>query len=83
MGYSIRTKNERYTRWINWQSRKTIAEELYDYSSSQSAVLSTGHLVEHENIAPRGPESLDQMRNKLNTLLGERQLRNYFSGTRQ
>ena len=34
MGYSIRTETNRYTRWINWQTREVIAEELYDYEAT-------------------------------------------------
>jgi len=29
MGYSLRTQTQRYTRWVEWPSRKTIAEEFY------------------------------------------------------
>ncbi len=72
MGYSIRTKNERYTRWIRWQSRETIAEELYDYSSSQSAGLDAGHLVERQNIAAVQPDLLDRMSDQMDGLLASR-----------
>lgn len=72
MGYSIRTRNERYTRWINWQSRKTIAEELYDYSSSQSAVLNAAHLIEQQNIAESRPELLERMSVHMDGLLASR-----------
>jgi iduronate 2-sulfatase len=37
MGYSLRSSTQRYTRWVEWPSRKTIAEEFYDYSSQASA----------------------------------------------
>ena len=33
MGYSIRTAEHRYTRWVEWRSHKLLAEELYDYNS--------------------------------------------------
>lgn len=31
MGYSIRTENHRYTEWINWETKKFAARELYDH----------------------------------------------------
>ncbi len=37
MGYSIRSREQRYTRWIEWQSRDTVAEEFYDYSAAPIA----------------------------------------------
>ena len=72
MGYSIRTKDERYTRWINWRSRKTIAEELYDYSSSQSAGLNSGHMLERRNIAASQPIFLERMRHQMDGMLAWR-----------
>ena len=69
MGYSIRTKNARYTRWLNWQSRKTIAEELYDYSSPESTLLNGGHLIEHQNVAASQANLLGHMRHQMNEML--------------
>lgn len=31
MGYSIRTRDFRYTRWVDFESRDVLAEELYDH----------------------------------------------------
>lgn len=72
MGYSIRTKSERYTRWINWQSRETLAEELYDYSSPRSVTLHAGHMVEQQNIAASQPDLLEHMRNQMDEMLTSR-----------
>ena len=72
MGYSIRTNSKRYTRWINWQSRETLAEELYDYSSLQSAKLNAGHMVEQRNIALSHPDLLERMSDQLDAMLVSR-----------
>lgn len=72
MGYSIRTENARYTRWIDWQSRETIAEELYDYSGPQNATLHAGHLIEQQNIAASHPDLLQRMNDQMDGLLASR-----------
>lgn len=51
MGYSIRTQTHRYTRWVQWPTRKTLHEELYDYGSGRSAVRQRAFLVERENVS--------------------------------
>jgi hypothetical protein len=50
MGYSVRTRTHRYTRWVRWPSRDLLAEEFYDYTSSRSAVRQDGIFVERENV---------------------------------
>jgi iduronate 2-sulfatase len=35
MGYSIRTRQYRYTEWREWQNEKIIARELYDHSTDE------------------------------------------------
>ena len=50
MGYSVRTRDHRYTRWVRWPSRGLLAEEFYDYTSSRSAVRQDGIFVERENV---------------------------------
>ncbi len=76
MGYSIRTRSERYTRWINWQSRETIAEELYDYSEQhsgpQNATLHAGQLIERRNTAASQPALRRRMSNQMDKLLASR-----------
>ena len=51
MGYSIRTSDHRYTRWIDWKSRNVLSEELYDYTSSVSTERLSNFLIERENLA--------------------------------
>lgn len=51
MGYSIRTENQRYTRWIEWTTRKVLSEELYDYANAASVARQAGFLVERANLA--------------------------------
>jgi iduronate 2-sulfatase len=50
MGYSVRTRTHRYTRWVQWPSRDLLAEEFYDYTSSRSTVRQDGISVERENV---------------------------------
>ena len=72
MGYSIRTREQRYTRWVDWQSRETLAEELYDYSSSQSVEANAGHWIECRNVAAERPRLLRSMSEKMDGLLASR-----------
>ena len=51
MGYSIRTDSHRYTRWIDWDSKEIIAEELYDYTTTNSVLRQANLLIEHQNLA--------------------------------
>lgn len=51
MGYSIRTRAHRYTRWVRWPSREMLYEELYDYGSGRSVFRQGAFLVERENVA--------------------------------
>lgn len=53
MGYSLRTVSHRYTRWISWSDRTTVAEELYDYENSQCASHECDYRIEQQNIADR------------------------------
>ncbi len=50
MGYSIRTATHRYTRWVEWPSRKTTAEELYDYTAPGGAEPRWTTFVERRNV---------------------------------
>ena len=72
MGYSIRTQSERYTRWIDWQSRETITEELYDYASSPNARAVAGHWIEDRNVASSQIERLKRMRIRMDETLTTR-----------
>ena len=72
MGYSIRSRNARYTRWVQWQSREMIAEELYDYSGPHNATLHSGQLIERKNTAASQPDLLKRMSDQMDELLASR-----------
>ncbi len=74
MGYSLRTETQRYTRWVEWPSRKTIAEEFYDYNSPTNASRVGGLLIEQENVVgdPVYAEPLNRLRAKLDETLRTR-----------
>jgi arylsulfatase A-like enzyme len=74
MGYSIRTETHRYTRWVEWRSRKTTAEELYDYTSQASATRDGAFLIEQQNMIanPAYAETLDRLRSKLDEVWSTR-----------
>ena len=72
MGYSIRTADHRYTRWIEWTTRRTLTEELYDYTLSSSVTAHTGHMIEQTNIAASSPNVLIQMRSQMDSALENR-----------
>ena len=69
MGYSVRTQTHRYTRWVRWPTRETLAEELYDYGSSRSAVRQGAFLVERENLA--GEAAYDELRSRLSAMMDQ------------
>ena len=72
MGYSIRTSSKRYTRWIDWQNRRVLSEELYDYSSKTSSREFSGNRFEHKNIAQTQPEELQTMSEHMDKMFARR-----------
>jgi len=50
MGYSVRTRTHRYTRWVRWPSREVVEEEFCDYRSDRSVALSNAFFIERENV---------------------------------
>lgn len=74
MGYSIRTKTQRYTRWVTWPTCRTVAEEFYDDTSTASVVQSNGILIEQRNLIddPNSTPSLIQLRAQLDFALATR-----------
>ena len=72
MGYSIRSVEHRYTRWIDWPSKQMLAEELYDYSSTESVTRHQTLLIEQCNIATENRELLDRMRGQMDQVLKSR-----------
>ncbi|MCU0962235.1 MAG: sulfatase [Pirellulaceae bacterium] len=74
MGYSIRTQTHRYTRWVQWPSRQTVAEELYDYESPDASVSGGALLVARENVLdnPTYAETRDHLRMKMDEVFRTR-----------
>jgi len=74
MGYSIRTATQRYTRWVKWPSRDTIAEELYDYTLPASAEPRWTAFVERRNLIddPAGAAARDRLRGVMDQVLRDR-----------
>ena len=72
MGYSIRSRDQRYTRWIEWHSRNTVAEEFYDYSVAPIATRT--FLLEDANRAgdPAYETARARMSQQLDKMLKER-----------
>ncbi|MGD1839292.1 MAG: sulfatase [Thermonemataceae bacterium] len=46
MGYSVRTKEFRYTQWIDTNTKDILSEELYDYKKS---IIEVENVVEHQS----------------------------------
>ena len=69
MGYSVRTPTHRYTRWVEWPSRKMLHEELYDYGSDRSAVQQGAFLVERENVS--SDPAYQKLRGQLSTMMDQ------------
>jgi len=72
MGYSIRTSSKRYTRWIDWQTRRVLSEELYVYSPKTNSREFSGNRSEHENIAQTQPEELQTMSEHMDKMFAKR-----------
>jgi iduronate 2-sulfatase len=81
MGYSIRTKTHRYTRWLQWPSQKILAEELYDYTFAGSVMHSRPFLIEKENIIdnPNYIETRKQLSKQMDKMLKQRNCVGYRS----
>lgn len=74
MGYSLRTATHRYTRWIAWADRRTVAEELYDYRSGASTRRDNAYLIEQSNIAdaPEQSATREELSRRLDEMLRQR-----------
>ena len=74
MGYSLRTATHRYTRWIQWDTRETIAEEMYDYSHLDASSFPSNSLLEDQNLVsdPEAASIRDQLRRMMDELLAQR-----------
>jgi len=70
MGYSLRSPAHRYTRWVEWPSRRTITEELYAYPTPPPGQP----FVEERNLiadAAAAPVR-ERLREALDTMLATR-----------
>lgn len=74
MGYSIRTETHRYTRWIEWSSKKPLSEELYDYTDASSVTKQIGFFIERENLASDSAHASkrEQLSQQMDELLRDR-----------
>jgi iduronate 2-sulfatase len=74
MGYTLRTVTQRYTRWVEWPSRKTITEEFYDYTARKSATREGALLIEQENVVadPAYAQAVNRLRVKMDETLSTR-----------
>jgi iduronate 2-sulfatase len=64
MGHSLRTPTHRYTRWIDWNTQKVLAEELYDYTHSASVSQQDSLLIEKVNLSETSA-LIEELRTKL------------------
>ena len=62
MGYSIRTDEHRYTRWVNVNDGKTVAEEFYDYGDSASVYRLKSSHVEFRSLNHDKSNAVDKER---------------------
>lgn len=69
MGYSIRTPTYRYGRWIDFQSRELLSEELYDYTNQGSVEKRDVYRIEHTNLVndPSQADVLDSLRREMDS----------------
>lgn len=74
MGYSLRSPTHRYTRWVAWADKRTIAEELYAYGRLAGREDGPTPFVERMNLVddPAQQPVLDLHRAALDAQLAER-----------
>jgi len=58
MGYSIRTDKYRYTEWVNWESKKLAAIELYDQTLDPDENINIAEIEENNTIIKELSEKL-------------------------
>lgn len=49
MGYSMRTDEYRYTKWIDFKTKETVATELYNHRKIMKSCIT---LPENQNMLP-------------------------------
>ena len=58
MGYSIRTENNRYTEWVNWETNVLTAIELYDHTTDSNENINIAGIEENKSIIKELSEKL-------------------------
>jgi len=46
MGYAVRTDKHRYVRWVDWETKRVVAEELYDHRLDPNETRNMAELPE-------------------------------------
>ena len=46
MGYAVRTNRYRYVRWVDWETKRIVAEELYDHRRDPNEMQNIAELPE-------------------------------------
>lgn len=60
MGYSVRTKDFRYTEWRNFKDGKVQSTELYNYQTSRLESRNLSALKQYDNIKSELKQLLDE-----------------------
>ena len=60
MGYSLRTERYRYTRWVDFETKEVLAEELYDHNLDPMERKNLAGNAEHKAIRKRLREMMDE-----------------------
>lgn len=50
MGYSVRTDRYRYVEWVKWETRETVARELYDHEADPLEAVNLAEQLEHAPV---------------------------------
>jgi len=50
MGYSMRTDEYRYTKWIDFETKETVALELYDHTKNSDEMVNVAGKAEYAKI---------------------------------
>jgi hypothetical protein len=66
--------SHRYTCWIEWSTRKGIADEFYDYTTCPSPSREGAFWIEHQNLAnePAQVALRADLSQKLDQMLAQR-----------
>ena len=51
MGYSMRTDRYRYTRWVRWDNKEMVAQELYDHRRDPAETVNVVQDADYQVVA--------------------------------